>query len=92
MDELIRKSDARKAILHECSSAAHVIDLIKPVDAVAVIHAHFIERIVDHEFPSYTVFECSNCFNRCDTWNKFCSECGARLDGKTEYVRTTTAS
>lgn len=91
-DQLIRKCDARRAILRECPSAAHVIDYIKTVDAIPVVHAHLVERIVDHEIPSYTVFECSACFNRCDNWARYCSYCGARLDGDTEFVRITTTS
>lgn len=91
-DQLIRKSDARRAILRECPSAAHVIDAIRTVDAIPVVHAHLVERIVDHEVPSYTVFECSACFNRCDNWVRYCSYCGARLDGDTKFVRITTTS
>lgn len=89
-DQLIRKRDARRAVLKECPSAAYVIDNIKNVDAMPVVHAHLVERIVDHEVPSYTVFECSACFNRCDNWVRYCSGCGARLDGDTEFVRTIT--
>lgn len=47
---------------------------------------HLIERIVDYECPSYTVFECSKCFNCCEPWSKYCPHCGVRLDGDTVYV------
>lgn len=91
-DQLIRKADARRAVLHECPSAAHVIDNIKTVDAIPVVHAHLVERIVDHEIPSHTVFECSSCWNKCEAWVRYCSYCGARIDGDTEFVRTETTS
>lgn len=89
-DELIRKSDARKAILHECPSVAHSIERIRAVDAVPVKHAHMIERVVDHECPSYTVFECSQCWTRVETWHKFCCLCGAVFDEENVYVGVTT--
>lgn len=89
-DQLIRKSDARKAVLRECPSAAYAIDSIQTVDAMPVVHAHLVERIVDNEIPNYTVFECSACYSRCESWVRYCSCCGARLDGDTEFVRITT--
>lgn len=87
MEELIRKSDARKAVLANCPSIAYAIDRIQPVDARAVKHAHLIERTIDHECPSNTVFECSQCWTRADVWNKYCSFCGSVFDEENKYVR-----
>lgn len=99
LDEFLKRYTERernsKLVFAACEIKQDFADMmceITTVDAVEVKHAHLVERIVDHEVPSYTVFECSACFSRCEQWNRYCSYCGARLDGETEFVRTTTTS
>ena len=87
MEELIRKADARRAVLANCPSVAHSIDRIQPVNAVIPQEAYLEERIVDHEVPSYTVFECSICYAKNELYHNYCCICGAKFK-ETKYVRT----
>ncbi len=86
MSELILKSDARKAILKNYPQAAFCIDGIKPVNAIIPQEAYLEERIVDHEFPPHTVFECSVCSAKNEQYHNFCCICGAKFK-ETKYVR-----
>lgn len=54
---------------------------IRPVDAVEVVHGHMVERIVDHECPWYTVYDCSECGCTVEKWHSYCPNCGAKMDG-----------
>ena len=52
------------------------------VDAVEVVHGHMVERIVDHECPWYTVYDCSECGCTVERWHSYCPNCGAKMDGE----------
>lgn len=86
MNELIYKADARKAILKNFPQAAFCIESIKPVSAVLPKEAIIVERIVDHTFPSHTVFECSLCDASVKPFHNWCGICGARFK-EVQYVR-----
>ena len=60
------------------------IDNADEVDAVEVVHGHMVERIVDHEFPAYKVFDCSECGCDVEIWHNYCPNCGAKMDGDSE--------
>ncbi len=51
------------------------------VDAVEVVHGHMVERIVDHECPWYTIYDCSECGCSVERWHRYCPNCGAKMDG-----------
>lgn len=59
---------------------------VKPVDAVPVVHAHWIRHDYADIVDGYLVpeFECS----KCHSWKKddsdYCPNCGARMDGEQE--------
>ena len=78
-DELIRKSDARRAILHLAPSFAYCINNIEPVDSVIPQEAYLEERVVDYEVPSHTVFECSICYAKNEQYHNYCCICGAKF-------------
>lgn len=86
MNELIYKADARRAVLANCPSMSHVIDEIQPVKAVIEKEALLVERIVDYEVPTYTVFECSTCYAKNEVYHNYCCICGAKFK-ETRYVR-----
>ena len=86
MSEVILKSDARKAILQAAPHVAYCIDNIKPINAVIPKEAVIVERIVDHSFPSHTVFECSLCDASVEPFHNWCGICGARFK-EVQYVR-----
>ena len=85
-DELIRKSDARRAVLQAAPNVAYCIENLKPVSAVIPKEAVIVERIVDHAFPSHTVFECSLCDASVKPFHNWCGICGARFK-EVQYVR-----
>ena len=85
MNELILKSDARKAILKNFPQAAFCLESIKPVNAIIPTEAILIERVVDHAFPSHTVFECSICDAMNEQYHNFCGICGAKFK-EVQYV------
>ena len=87
MEELIKKSDARRAILKHFPQAAFCLEDIKPVNAVVPREAVLIERVVNHDFPSNTVLECSACMAHGEEYHRFCHMCGAKFKEIT-YVRT----
>lgn len=86
MEELVRKSDVRKALLSDCSNLALAIEEIEPVDAVLPTEALLVERVVNHAFPSHTVLECSACMSYGESYHRFCHMCGARFK-EVQYVR-----
>ena len=73
--KLIHASAARKAILKADPKLAYLIDSIKPVDAVEVVHARWID--VRQYCGDYM---CSNCkeLSRTKTYN-YCPGCGADM-------------
>ena len=86
MNELIYKADARRVVLANCPAISHAIDRIQPVNAVIHKESYLEERIVDHEVPSYTVFECSICYAKNEQYHNYCCICGAKFK-ETRYVR-----
>lgn len=83
MEELIRKCDARKAVLKINPSSAYCVNNIKPVDAIEVIHAHWINKTKDINGMVDERWDCSNCWQvywfACPDFN-FCPNCGAQMD------------
>lgn len=67
---------------HGLATAAHMIEEAPTVDAVPVVHAEWLLRHVGHGH----YWECSYCHqNPCiyvTERTKFCSYCGAQMDGK----------
>ena len=84
-------SDTTKKALKECGLwnadyeaeiSCDIIDDQPAVDAVPVVHAHWIYKFTEN--GKYDHFKCSRCgkVNRtvAGTRSKYCGECGARMD------------
>ena len=79
---LIYANDARREILSTEPKLAYLIDHIKPVDAVEVIHGRW-EGI---EFDMF--YKCSNCWLIVEhELSAYCPKCGAKMDGKDNVPR-----
>ena len=58
-------------------------EMVPTVDAVTVIHAHYI-------YKNFDDYECSNCHVHCHVesvctiYNNYCPNCGAKMDAKIE--------
>lgn len=66
---------------------AYYLDLdyfmeIPAADVAPVVHAHWELREIKNGVRYWT---CSNCRNRINTWwahDRYCSDCGAKMDGR----------
>jgi hypothetical protein len=76
-NELIYKSDARRAILKADPSLAYVIDEVKAVDAVEVVHGRW-------KGAGMGDYYCSVCQTMGSPQWKCCPVCTARMDGGNE--------
>ena len=83
MARLIAEKDIYSLFGASGMARLHVgdIDVLPRVDAVEVVHGHMVERIVDHECPWYTVYDCSECGCSIERWHTYCPSCGAKMDG-----------
>ena len=87
MAEYINRDDLLKAAWDNPTLALSVYDIgnIKPVDVAPVRHAKAIHKIYDdHETikPWDYRYYCSACkIPMRDSWNKYCPNCGAKMDG-----------
>lgn len=76
----MRLIDADKLYLpYEEIASRMSVHYAPTVDAVPVVHAHWIKNSGD----SYTV-KCSNCKSErilADSWFEYCPKCGAKMDG-----------
>ena len=91
MAKLIYADEARRAILQAEPKLAYLIDRIKPVDAVEVVHGEWEDA---HEIKSFRhtnipVVQCSKCkCYFCDVINNhhwfyhYCPNCGADMRGE----------
>ena len=88
-EKLIYASAARGAILRADPRLSYLIDNIKGVDAVEVVHGRWLNaQIQAHDpFGYYThevdVFTCSVCGVQFDVseCRNYCPNCGAKMDG-----------
>ena len=73
--ELIKKSDALHAVLHNSGQAAvAAVENIEAVDAVPVVHGEWICQGAD-------CWRCSVCGTLSDDYGNYCPNCGAKMDG-----------
>ena len=77
MEELIRRSDARKAVLKSAPSAAYCISNIKPVEAKEVVHGVWLDAGKNIYGQSLT--RCSVCSANSIEGGLFCRCCGAEM-------------
>ncbi len=89
MEEFIRKSDARRAILKANPASAYCIDNIKPVDAQLAVHAkwlydsgtgkYFCQACNEYalSFKKDTLYD-GDLYEVCLT--DYCPHCGACMD------------
>ena len=73
----------------ECVEYAHnLIDAQPTIDAVPVVHAHWIhDHDVEHYGKHYGAYwRCSSCGRilKDSNWFPYCPMCGARMDGEVE--------
>lgn len=88
MEDLIRKSDARRAVLRESPAIAYCIDNIKPAEAKEVVQGTWVARAIDLErYEGYDMFYCGICGRNGNTWYAFCPHCGATMSGKSNVPR-----
>lgn len=74
--KLIYADDARREILQEDPKLVYIIDCIKPVDAVEVVHGEW-------RYYSTTMQECTNCQRHTARHKfKYCPHCGAVMEDK----------
>jgi hypothetical protein len=75
MEELIKKSDARKAILKSNPAAAYCIDYIKPVDARENAYGVWLDA--GKNLYGQNLTRCSVCNANSIEGGLFCRCCGA---------------
>ena len=84
-NELIYKSDARRAILKADPYVIFCIDNIKPVDAVEVVHGEW--STIEDDYCGLVALHCSVCNQ--EWWFEedapikhyhYCPNCGARMN------------
>lgn len=83
-EKLIYASAARRAILKADPSLAYVIDEVKGVDAVEVVHGYWIEK----PYLFGTTRYCSICGQNYGMPHgvfKYCPNCGAVMEDKLPY-------
>lgn len=84
-NELIYKADARRAILKANPSIAYVIDEVKAVDAVEVVHGEWIHA--SNKPGVWIGMKCSLCGARIryseftNGNHNYCHKCGADMRG-----------
>lgn len=74
-NELIYKSDARRAILYNYPAGAHCIDRIKPVDARVNVYAEMLPA--EEAVHLVATVVCSRCMCHMIPQDSFCPGCGA---------------
>ena len=92
MDDLISRkvliADLRTAQGLGAIVAETLVRFVKKqptVNTLEVVHGHMVERIVDYEYPSYKVLDCSECGCSVEKWHNYCPNCGAKMDGGIDY-------
>ena len=82
-ERLIHADEARREILREAPQLAYIIDRIKPVDAVEVVHGRWVE-------DRWTKWQCDKCHSPSPAYGyprmeyvktRYCPNCGAKMDG-----------
>jgi hypothetical protein len=73
--ELIRKSDARAAVLHDSPTSTYCIDKIKPVDARINVYGVWLDAGKNVHGQNLT--RCSVCNANSIEGGRFCRCCGA---------------
>ena len=77
MEELIRKSDARRAVLKTKSNIAYCIDNIKPVEVKEVVYGVWLDAGKNVHGQNLT--KCSVCKSNSIEGGRFCRCCGATM-------------
>ena len=73
-NKLIYADEARRAILQAEPNLAYLIDRIKPVDAVEVVHGRWD---AEYEYEDFRHAHCSVCGEVSEYMYKYCPNCGA---------------
>lgn len=63
----------------------YVIDSAPTIDAAPVVHARWVKMRRTEDDEGESVWECSNCGYPVGIWtvgNKYCPDCGAKMDAK----------
>lgn len=77
MEELIRKSEARVAVLHTNPASTYCIDRIKPVDARINIYGVWLDA--GKNIHGQNLTQCSVCKANAIEGGWFCRCCGAEM-------------
>ena len=80
-EKLIYASAARKAILKADPKLAYLIDNIKGVDAVEVVHGRWVKKETMIRSPFAKNAYCSVCLEETSYAHNYCPNCGAKMDG-----------
>ena len=75
MEELIRKSDARRAVLRENPAIAYCIDHVEPVDASMNVYGVWLDA--GKNMYGQNLTQCSVCKANSIEGGIFCRCCGA---------------
>ena len=77
MEDLIKKSEARKAILKENPALAYCIDNISAVDALEIIYGVWLDA--GKNIHGQNLTRCSVCGANAIEGGRFCRCCGALM-------------
>lgn len=80
-DQLIRRADARRAILRADPSLAYCLDRIPSVAAAPVVHGQWEYVGVS---AGKKIYRCTHCKTLISGRGNYCSFCGATMSGKRE--------
>ena len=77
MEGLIRKADARKAILETCPAAAHCLDGIDLVEVMEVVYGVWLDA--GKNIYGQNLTRCNQCRANSIEGGRFCRCCGALM-------------
>ena len=94
--ELIRKSDALHAVLHNQGDAAvAAVQNIKPINPHGELREMLIDEMIDkgkwqdEQRGRWIYAKCNLCGKVQDVRSNYCPNCGAKMDGKEKDDGTT---
>lgn len=80
LDEVYQypKTEYAEGYVNACNAVLKMLDSLPFTDAVPVVHGRWIV----HYGNWADVYECDQCHHESKDGGKYCSNCGARMDGK----------